>query len=108
MEGRLENGLFLSSYRRGPFRGCVLVKQTCKRQQDGAQVAGGWLLFVVQGQVPSNPTALRSITDVVQAVDLSVEQSLQKVDALVQHAQVLAQQQSQPVQDEPSRMHRMV
>ena len=49
------------------------------------------------------------MTDVAQAIERPVEQSLQKVDALVQQqAQVLAQQQNQPVQDEPSRMHRMV
>jgi len=65
LEKRLENGLFLSSYRCGPFRGGVLVKQTGKRQQDGAQVAGGTLLFAVQGQYPSNHAARRSITDMV-------------------------------------------
>ena len=87
----------------------VAINQTGKRQQDGTQVAGGTLLFVVQGQDPSDPAARRSVTDVAQAIDRPVEQSLQKVDALAQQqAQVLAQQQSQPVQDEPSRMHRMV
>lgn len=87
----------------------VAINQTGKRQQDGTQVAGGSLLFVVQGQDPSDPAARRSVTDVAQAIDRPVEQSLQKVDALAQQQkQVLAQQQSQPVQDEPSRMHRMV
>jgi predicted ABC-type ATPase len=87
----------------------VAINQTGKRQQDGTQVAGGTLLFVVQGQDPSDPAARRSVTDVAQAIDRPVEQSLQKVDALAQQqAQVLAQQQSQSVQDEPSRMHRMV
>ena len=87
----------------------VAINQTGKRQGDGTQIAGGTLLFVVQGQDPSDPAARRSVTDVAQAIDRPVEQSLQKVDALAQQqAQVLAQQQSQPVQDEASRMHRMV
>jgi hypothetical protein len=87
----------------------VAINQTGKRQQDGTQIAGGTLLFVVQGQDPSDPAARRSVTDVAQAIDRPVEQSLQKVDALAQQqAQALAQQQNHPVQDEPSRMHRIV
>lgn len=87
----------------------VAINETGKRQQDGTQVAGGTLLFVVQGQDPSDPAARRSVTDVAQAIDRPVEQSLQKVDVLAQQqAQVLAHQQSQPVQDEPSRTHRIV
>lgn len=87
----------------------IAINETGKRQQNGSQIAAGTLLFVVQGQDPSDPAARRSVTDVAQAIERPVEQSLQKVDALVQQqAQVLAQQQNQPVQDEPSRMHRMV
>ena len=87
----------------------VAINQTGKRQQDGMQIAGGTLLFVVQGQDPTDPAARRSVTDVAQAIERPVVRSLQKVDALVQQqAQVLAQQQNQPVQDEPSRMHSMV
>jgi hypothetical protein len=87
----------------------VAINQTGKRQEDGAQIASGTLLFVVQGQDPSDPAARRSMTDVVQAVDRPVEQSLQKVDALTQQqAQAFAQPQNQWTQDEPSRMHKMV
>jgi hypothetical protein len=66
------------------------------------QVAAGTLLFVVQGQDPSDPAARRSMTDVAQAVDRPVEQSLQKVDTLAQQqAQILAQAQNNPTQDDP-------
>lgn len=72
----------------------VAINQTGQRQQDGTQIAGGTLLFVMQGQDPSDPAARRSVTDVVQAVDRPVEQSLQKVDALThRQAQTFAQQQ---------------
>lgn len=87
----------------------VAINQTGKPQQDGGQIAAGTLLFVVQGQDPADPAARRSMTDVAQAIDRPVEQSLQNVDALAQQqAHALAQQQNQPVQDEPSRVHRMV
>lgn len=87
----------------------VAINQTGKRQQDGTQVAGGTLLFVVQGQDPSDPATRRSITDVAQAVERPIEHSLQKVDDLAQQqAQALAQQQNQLVQDESSRMHKIV
>lgn len=80
----------------------VAINQTGKRQQDGTQIAGGTLLFVVQGQDPSDPAARRSVTDVAQAIERPVEQSLQKVDALAQQqAQVLAQAQNNPTQDDP-------
>jgi hypothetical protein len=86
----------------------VTINGIGKPQHDGTQIAGGTLLFVVQGQDPADPAARRSITDVAQAIDRPVEQSLQKADALArQQPQVLAQQQNQPVQDEPSRVHRM-
>jgi phage-related minor tail protein len=62
----------------------------------------------VQGQDPADPAARRSVTDVAQAIERPVEQSLQKVDALAQQqAQVLAQQQHQPTQDESGRVQRM-
>ena len=87
----------------------IAINETGKRQQDGTQIAAGTLLFVVQGQDPSDPAARRSVTDVAQAVERPVEQSLQKVDTLAQqYVQLLAQQQNQPIQDEPSRTHRMV
>jgi hypothetical protein len=83
----------------------IAINETGKRQQDGSQIAAGTLLFVVQGQAPSDPAARRSMTDVAQAVECPVEQSLQKVDALTQ---LLAQQKNQPSQDELVRTQRMV
>jgi predicted ABC-type ATPase len=80
----------------------IAINETGKRQQGGLQVAAGTLLFVVQGQDPSDPAARRAMTDVAQAVDRPVEQSLQKVDALAQQqAQILAQAQNNPTQDDP-------
>jgi hypothetical protein len=88
--------------------GHIAINETGKRQQDGSQIAAGTLLFVVQGQDPSDPAARRSVTDVAQAVERPVEQSLQKVDALTQQqTQLLAQQQNQPAQDESVRTQRM-
>ena len=79
----------------------VAINETGKRQQDGSQIAAGTLLFVVQGQDPSDPAARRSMTDVAQAVDRPVEQSLQKVDTLAQQqTQMLAQAQNNPTQDD--------
>ena len=55
----------------------------------------------MQGQDPSDPAARRSMTDVAQAVDRPVEQSLQKVDTLAQQqTQMLAQAQNNPTQDD--------
>ncbi len=79
----------------------LAINQTGKCQQDGSQVAAGALLFVVQGQDPSDPAARRAMTDVAQAIDRPVEQSLQKVDVLAQQqAQVLARAQNNPTQDD--------
>ncbi len=87
----------------------IAINETGKRQQDGSQIAAGTLLFVVQGQEPSDPAARRAVTDVAQAVERPVEQSLQKMDALTQQqTQLLAQQQHQPTQDEPVRAQRTV
>jgi hypothetical protein len=87
----------------------VAINRTGKPQQDGTQVAGGTLLFVVQGHDASDPAARRAATDVAQAVERPVEQSLQRADALAQQqAQVLAQVTNQPVQDEANRASRMV
>lgn len=87
----------------------IAINETCKRQQDGSQIAAGTLLFVVQGQDPSDPAARRSLTDVAQVVELPVEQSLQKVDAFTQQqTQLLAQQQNQPTQEESVRAQRIV
>ena len=86
----------------------LVINETGKRQQDGSQIAAGTQLFVVQGQDPSDPAARRSVTDVAQAIERPVEQSLQKVDTLTQQqVQLLAQQQTQPAQDESVRAQRM-
>lgn len=86
----------------------IAINDTGKRQPDGTQVSSGTLLFVVQGQDPSDPAARRSITDVGQAIERPVEQSLQKLDALnQQQAQALSQQPSPPTQDDPGRGPRM-
>ncbi|MFZ5635568.1 MAG: XVIPCD domain-containing protein [Pseudomonadota bacterium] len=85
----------------------VAINQEGKRQPDGAQIAGGTLLFVVQGHDPSDPAARRSITDVAQAVDRPIEQSLHRVDALAQQ-HVIAPPSMQPTQGEPGRGHRIV
>jgi hypothetical protein len=86
----------------------IATNEIGKRQQDGSQIAAGTLLFVVQGQDSSDPAARRATTDVAQAVDHPVEQSLQKVDTLAQQqAQMVAQQQNPLTQDEPTRGPRM-
>lgn len=78
----------------------IALNTTGKPQQDGSRISGGTLLFVVQGQDPSDPAARRSITDVAQAVERSLEQAQQKLDAVnQQQAQALAQQQDQPTPD---------
>jgi hypothetical protein len=80
----------------------IAINDIGKRQPDGTQVPGGTLLFVVQGQDPSDPAAKRTITDVGQAIERPVEQSLQKLDVLSQQqAQALAQRQNNPTQDDP-------
>lgn len=106
---RLTMGAFHDAKAAGiTFAGHILINETGKRQQDGSQIAAGTQLFVVQGQDPSEPAARRSMTDVAQAIDRPVEQSLQKVDTLAQQqTQVLAQQQNQTTQDEPARAQRM-
>lgn len=86
----------------------IALNTAGKLQQDGSQVSGGTLLFVVQGQDPSDPAARRSMTDVAQAVERPLEQSQQKLDAVnQQQAQALAQQQEQPTPDGPGRGPRM-
>jgi hypothetical protein len=85
----------------------VAINRTGTPQPDGTQVAGGTLLFVVQGHDASDPAVRRAVTDVAQAVERPVEQSLQRADALAQQAQALAQQRNQPVQDEANRAPRM-
>lgn len=106
---RLTMGAFHDAKAAGiTFAGHILINETGKRQQDGSQIAAGTQLFVVQGQDPSDPAARRSMTDVAQAIDRPVEQSLQKVDTLAQQqTQVLAQQQNQTTQDEPARAQGM-
>jgi hypothetical protein len=80
----------------------IAINDTGKRQSDGNQVPGGTLLFVVQGQDPSDPAAKRAITDVGQAIERPVEQSLQKLDTLnQQQAQALTQTPNNPTQDDP-------
>lgn len=86
----------------------IALNNAGKLQQDGSRVSGGTLLFVVQGQDPSDPAARRSMTDVAQAVERPLEQSQQKLDAVnQQQAQALAQQQEQPTPDGPGRGPRM-
>ncbi len=81
----------------------IAINETGKRQSDGTQQAGGTLLFVVQGQDPSDPAARRSLTDVAQAIERPVEQSLQKVDTFAQQqAQALAHGQNNPTQYDPT------
>ena len=80
----------------------IALNNAGKLQQDGSQVSGGTLLFVVQGQDPSDPAARRSMTDVAQAVERPLEQSQQKLEAVnQQQAQILAQAQNNPTQDDP-------
>ena len=80
----------------------IALNTAGKLQQDGSQVSGGTLLFVVQGQDPSDPAARRSMTDVAQAVERPLEQSQQKLEAVnQQQAQILAQGQNNPTQDDP-------
>lgn len=87
----------------------IALNTAGKLQQDGSRVSGGTLLFVVQGQDPSDPAARRSMTDVAQAVERPLEQSQQKLDAVnQQQAQALAQQQDQPTPDNPGRGSRMI
>ena len=80
----------------------IALNNAGKLQQDGSRVSGGTLLFVVQGQDPSDPAARRSMTDVAQAVERPLEQSQQKLEAVnQQQAQILAQAQNNPTQDDP-------
>lgn len=82
----------------------IALNTAGKPQQDGSQISGGTLLFVVQGRDPSDPAARRSVTDVAQAVERPLEQSQQKIDAVnQQQAQALVQQQDQPTPDNPGR-----
>jgi hypothetical protein len=86
----------------------IAINDTGKRQQDGTQIAAGTLLFVVQAQDPSDPMARRSMTDVAQAVERPVEQSLQRVDTLAQQqAQTMGQAQEAPLIEAPGRAARV-
>lgn len=100
---RLTMGAFLDAKTAGlTSADHIVINETGKRQQDGSQVAAGTLLFVVQGQDPSDPAARRSVTDVAQAIDRPVEQSLQRLDAInQQQAQAISQQPNPPSQDDP-------
>jgi hypothetical protein len=106
---RLTMGAFLDAKAAGiTSADHIAINETGKRQPDGTQIAGGTLLFVVQGQDPSDPAARRAITDVGQAIERPVEQTLQKLEALnQQQAQLLSQQPSTPTQDDPGRTLRM-
>lgn len=86
----------------------VAINEAGKPQPDGARIAAGTLLFVVQGQDPADPAARRAVTDVAQAVERPVEQSLQRVDALAQQqAQTQGQAQEAPSIETPARAARM-
>lgn len=79
----------------------VAMNTAGKQQLDGSQVAAGTALFVVQGKDPSDPAALRSITDVKQAVERPVEQALEKIEKLEQQ-QAQSREQAVPAQDNPT------
>lgn len=82
----------------------VLNEAGRKPNHDGSMKLANTFLIVIQGSDPYDPAAKRAITDVAQAVERPVEQSLQKLDGLnQQQTQLLAQQQNQPIQDDPSR-----
>lgn len=86
----------------------IAINDPGKRQQDGAQIAAGTLLFVVQAQDPSDPMARRSMTDVAQAVERPVEHSLQRIDALAQQqVQAAGQAQDAPSIETSGRTARM-
>jgi hypothetical protein len=69
----------------------------------------GSFLIAVQGTDPYAPAAKRAVTDVAQAVERPVEQSLQRVETLNrQQTLALAQQQNHPTQDGPSHGPRMM
>lgn len=78
----------------------IALNQAGKPQPDGAQIAAGTSLFVVQGKGPSDPLAPRSTTDVKQAIDQPVEHHLQKIE-LLQQQQAQTQTQVQ-VMDSPT------
>lgn len=78
----------------------IALNQAGKPQPDGAQIAAGTSLFVVQGKDPSDPLAPRSTTDVKQAIDQPVEHHLQKIEQL-QQQQTQTQAQGQ-VMDSPA------
>lgn len=79
----------------------VAMNTAGKPQLDGSQAAAGTALFVVQGKDPSDPAALRSITDVKQAVERPVEQALQNIERLEQQ-QAQSREQIAPTQDNPT------
>jgi hypothetical protein len=79
----------------------VALNTVGKPQADGTHVAAGTLLFVVQGQDPSDPAALRSTTDVKQAIEQPIERTLQNIERLEQQ-QVQSQLQAPPTQDNPT------
>lgn len=82
----------------------VLNEAGRKPMADGSIVAANTSLIVIQGSDPYNPAANRSITQVAQAVERPLEDSLQKLASLSQQqAQTLAQQPQTPTQDDPSR-----
>mgnify|MGYP001171456818 CR=1 FL=1 len=79
-----------------------------KPRDDGTYALANSQLIAIEGKDPADPAATRSVTDVAQAVERPVEQSLQRVEALnQQQTQLLAQQQlqqqpQQQTQDGPS------
>jgi hypothetical protein len=80
----------------------IALNKPGKPDEDGSYVRAGATLFIVEGRDPSDAIAKRSMTDVAQAVERPVEQSIQKVNVLEQQQQLaMAQQQDQPTQDNP-------
>jgi hypothetical protein len=80
----------------------IALNKPGKPDEDGSYMRAGATLFIVEGRDPSDVIAKRSMTDVAQAVERPVEQSIQKVNVLEQQQQLaMAQQQDQPTQDSP-------
>ncbi len=80
----------------------VVLKKMGAPQREGPQIQGNTLLIAIEGPDLYDPALRRSVTDVKQAVEQPLEQSLQKVKLLAQQQQhTLAQQLSNPTQDDP-------
>ena len=81
----------------------VVLNHAGAPQQDASQIRANSLLIAIQGQDPSSPAARRSITDIAQASDRSLGQSMQQVEAVTQQRaqQQIAPTQGNAMQDDP-------